>query len=46
MGLFNLIPFGNFDGRKVFEWNKVVFFFLVVFGLVLMLSRNLFFNIF
>ena len=24
LGFFNLIPFGSFDGQKVFQWNKKV----------------------
>jgi Zn-dependent protease len=24
LALFNLLPFGNFDGFKVFQWNKKV----------------------
>lgn len=24
LALFNLVPIGNFDGRKVFHWNKIV----------------------
>jgi Zn-dependent protease len=26
LGLFNMIPFGNFDGAKIYSWNKPVFF--------------------
>jgi Zn-dependent protease len=24
LAVFNLIPWGNFDGQKVFQWNKKV----------------------
>jgi len=26
LAAFNLIPFGPFDGRKIFKWNKVIWF--------------------
>lgn len=32
LGLFNLIPFGNLDGYKVFQWSKVVWGSMVVIG--------------
>jgi len=32
LGLFNLIPFGPLDGKKVFEWNKGVWLLAVLFG--------------
>jgi len=32
LGLFNLIPFGNLDGYKVFQWNKVVWAGMVAVG--------------
>lgn len=40
LGLFNLIPFAMFDGRKILGWNKAVYGFLVGTGLVLMMVRN------
>lgn len=35
LALFNLIPFTVFDGRKVFEWNKLywIFLFMVALGM-------------
>lgn len=39
LGLFNLIPFGNFDGLKILHWNKVVWGIMVFLGL---LGTNLF----
>ncbi len=27
LALFNMIPFGNFDGRKILDWNKGVYAF-------------------
>lgn len=32
LGLFNLIPFGNLDGYKVFQWDKVVWIGMVAVG--------------
>lgn len=36
LGLFNLIPVGMFDGKKIFQWNKAVYVILVgvAFGLM------------
>jgi Zn-dependent protease len=36
LGLFNLIPFAMFDGKKIWDWNKVVYFMLVILALGLM----------
>ena len=33
LGLFNLIPFGPLDGRKVFDWNKGVWTVMLMVGL-------------
>ena len=33
LGLFNLIPFGPLDGKKVFYWNKIVWGVMVGLGL-------------
>ena len=33
LGLFNMIPFGNFDGIKIFHWNKLVWGLMVAFGI-------------
>ncbi|MDO8510911.1 MAG: metalloprotease [Nanoarchaeota archaeon] len=32
LGMFNLIPFGPLDGKKVFYWNKVVWGAMLAFG--------------
>jgi Zn-dependent protease len=37
LAVFNLIPFGNFDGVKVLQWNKLAFILLVTLGFGLML---------
>jgi len=39
LALFNMIPFGPFDGKKVYDWNKPVYFLTVIIGLMLLLSR-------
>lgn len=33
LGLFNLIPFGNLDGYKVFAWNKIVWLGMAAVGI-------------
>ncbi len=37
LALFNMIPFGNFDGVKILRWNKQVYFSMVAVALVFML---------
>ena len=32
LGLFNMIPFMNFDGKKIWNWNPSVWIAMVVFG--------------
>jgi len=36
MALFNLIPFGDFDGLKIFKWNKAAWAIIVALGLILL----------
>ncbi|MBU4455957.1 MAG: hypothetical protein KKA65_00490 [Nanoarchaeota archaeon] len=36
LGLFNLLPFGNFDGKKILAWNKVVYGVMAGVAFVLM----------
>ncbi|MBN1502495.1 hypothetical protein JW930_03045 [Candidatus Woesearchaeota archaeon] len=39
LAVFNLIPFGNMDGVKVFKWNKVVYFSVMALsGLLLVMN--------
>lgn len=33
LGLFNLIPFGHLDGKKVFDWNVLVWAAFIAFGI-------------
>ena len=35
LGFFNLIPWGNFDGQKVFQWNKRVWTIFFIGSIVL-----------
>jgi len=42
LGLFNLIPVWNLDGKKVLNWNLGVYVSLVVVGLVMVFWRFLF----
>ncbi len=32
LGLFNMLPFGNFDGKKILNWSRVAWSAMVVFG--------------
>ncbi|MEK6907113.1 MAG: site-2 protease family protein [Nanoarchaeota archaeon] len=34
LALFNMIPFGPFDGRKVFVWNKLVWISIVAIAVI------------
>ncbi len=36
LGLFNLLPFWNFDGKKILRWNKLVYGIMVFVGFVFM----------
>lgn len=40
LGLFNLIPFGPLDGRKVFDWSKPVWILALCIGGLLMIAQN------
>ena len=40
LALFNLIPIGNFDGRKVLRWNKTVYGVMVAIAFGLMFLQN------
>ena len=41
LALFNLIPLGNFDGRKILNWSKTIYTIMVIIGVVLFfLSYN------
>ncbi|MBU0470012.1 MAG: metalloprotease [Nanoarchaeota archaeon] len=32
LGLFNMLPFGNFDGKKILNWNRYIWAGMVGFG--------------
>ncbi len=34
LGLFNLIPFGNFDGTKILRWNKKIYITAIILGII------------
>ena len=40
IALFNMIPFGNFDGKKILAWNKPVYYAMIGFGFILMIIRG------
>ena len=37
LAAFNMIPFGNFDGVKIYRWNKYAYFSLLVVSVALLL---------
>jgi Zn-dependent protease len=37
LALFNLIPFGFFDGKKIFTWKKEIWFMLIATSIILFL---------
>lgn len=36
LGLFNLLPFGNFDGKKILDWHRYAWLSMVIVGIVLL----------
>ena len=44
LGLFNLIPFGRFDGFVVFRWNKWVYAVLIIVSGILLMIPDLIFS--
>lgn len=40
LALFNMIPFMNFDGEKIFRWNKIVYFSMVIIASIFTISQN------
>lgn len=42
LALFNLIPFGNFDGIKILNWNKMVYGAMAGIALLLVFGSNYF----
>ena len=39
IALFNMIPIGNFDGKKILTWNKFIYFTFVIICIALMLLK-------
>jgi Zn-dependent protease len=40
IGLFNLIPFAMLDGKKIFNWNKVIYGLMVGTGFILLMVQS------
>jgi Zn-dependent protease len=38
IGLFNMIPFFIFDGKKIWAWNKINYIIIVISGLILLIT--------
>jgi len=45
IALFNMLPFGNFDGRKIFAWNRAVYILVVIVAGVFMIMQSFVQNI-
>ncbi len=41
IGLFNLLPFLNFDGKKILHWSKQAYFSLVLFGVIMLIIQQI-----
>ena len=41
LGLFNMIPFLIFDGKKILQWNKAVYYIMLAIGFILLFSQNI-----
>jgi len=41
IALFNMLPFGNFDGRKILVWNKAVYGVMIGFAVALMFMQGI-----
>ena len=40
IALFNMIPFGNFDGKKILAWSKPAYISMVIAGFILLLING------
>jgi len=40
LALFNLLPFGNFDGRKILHWNKTAYGITIGFAALMFLAQG------
>ena len=43
LALFNMLPFWMFDGKKVLEWNKVVYSIMLIIAVGFMILNNIIF---
>ncbi len=41
LALFNMLPIGNFDGRKVLAWNKIVYASMLIAAVLLLVPQFL-----
>jgi Zn-dependent protease len=41
LAVFNLIPFAMFDGKKIYDWHKGIYFVMLAIGLGLIVIQNL-----
>lgn len=39
LALFNMLPFGNFDGIKILRWNKTIYALMIIFAGALMFAQ-------
>jgi len=46
LGLFNMIPFGMFDGAKILRWDKVAYGVMVAIGFVFVFGQSIIMGIF
>jgi Zn-dependent protease len=44
LALFNMIPFAMFDGKKVYNWNKTVYFIMVAVSITLLMLNAIIFG--
>ncbi len=44
LALFNMIPFWNFDGRKVLNWNRKVYVLMLLLGISFMILNGIVFG--
>lgn len=44
LALFNMLPFGMFDGKKVLKWNKAVYFTMVAVSLIFLSFNGIIFG--
>ena len=41
LGLFNMIPIGFFDGRKIFQWQPIIWGLMVAFGVIFLFLSSI-----